>query len=226
MNFLSHFYFERKHNLPYQTIGTVLPDLVKNADKNINLHPQKHPELFTPHPDLEAILRGWERHLEVDLHFHSSEFFLHHTKAFKEILIPILSESPVRPSFLAHIGVELLLDHLLVLNYKVDINSFYEQLDEVAERPLKDFLTRSGYENTDHFFAFFRSYKSSRYLFSYQKIENISYALQRICMRLWEHPFSETSLARLTDGLSQYQSSQSENYLEIFDEIEQKLKFK
>ena len=35
MNFLSHFYFDRNTTDPHQVIGMVLPDLLKNANKEI-----------------------------------------------------------------------------------------------------------------------------------------------------------------------------------------------
>jgi hypothetical protein len=66
MNFLSHFYFERKNTDDYIVMGVVLPDLIKNADKNWNLNPQKDEYLFTDVPGYNSLLTGWKRHLEVD----------------------------------------------------------------------------------------------------------------------------------------------------------------
>lgn len=223
MNFLSHYYFERKNQDPNRIIGTVLPDLVKNAHKDWNLYPQKNEAIFLTDKKLISFLEGWKRHLEVDILFHSSEFFNRHTTNLKQSLVPILENSPVRPSFLAHIGVELLLDHLLVINKKIDINAFYTHLNKVDDAKLITFLTKCGAQETDQFFKFFTGFKSSRYLLSYQKIENISYALQRICMRLWAHPFQEETVLRLTEKLEQYKEELEKDYLSIFVEIENKL---
>jgi hypothetical protein len=41
MNFLSHFYFDRHSEDPHLVLGAVLPDLVKNARKDWNLHPER-----------------------------------------------------------------------------------------------------------------------------------------------------------------------------------------
>jgi acyl carrier protein phosphodiesterase len=224
MNFLSHFYFERANPDEYMVIGTVLPDLVKNASKDSNLYPQKKEELFVNDPAQHSILKGWKRHLEVDLLFHSSIFFQEETTKLKQLLLPILGDSPVRPSFLAHIGVELVLDHLLVENASIAINLFYNHLNKVDDEILQDFLQKCGFESNDHFFKFLNSFRSSKYLLSYQKLENISYALQRICMRLWAHPFHEITLGLLTEQLAIYKQLIEKNYLEIFDEISLKLK--
>lgn len=220
MNFLSHYYFERKNQDAYRVLGTVLPDLVKNAHKDWNFYPQKHEEDFLTDQKLISLLSGWKRHVAVDKLFHSSDFFYHHTTQLKQQLLLILEDSPVRPSFLAHIGVELLLDHLLVVNGKIDINLFYKHLNEVDDAKLTTFLTRCGAADTDHFFKFFNGFKSSRYLLSYQKLENISYALQRICMRLWAHPFKEETVLLLTEKLSLYKIELEKDYLSIFEEIE------
>jgi len=223
MNFLSHYYFERQHQDSNMVLGTVLPDLVKNAHKDWNLYPQKNEALFIEDNQQNSLLRGWKRHLEVDLIFHSSDFFIAEMAKLKQLLLPILNDSPVRPSFLAHIGVELVLDHLLVVNGKININSFYDHLQAVDDNSLNTFLIKCGSADTEQFFKFFNSFKSSRYLLSYQKIENISYALQRICMRLWAHPFDEETVSLLTEQLEVYKILLAKNYLDIFEEIEDEL---
>ena len=223
MNFLSHFYFDRDNKDSYIVIGTVLPDLVKNASKESNLYPQKKEILFSDNEAHQLILKGWKRHLEVDALFHSSVFFNYETAKLKQLLLPVLGQSPVRPSFLAHIGVELMLDHLLVENAKININLFYEQLSRIDDHILLTFLEKSGLKDGDHFFKFLYNFRSSRYLHSYQKLENISYALQRICMRLWPHPFDEITLALMTEQLEIYKQLLEPTYLVIFEEIQFKL---
>lgn len=223
MNFLSHFYFERNNPDQNMVIGVVLPDFVKNAQKDSNLYPLKEKHLFESDPNENSILHGWGRHIAVDAVFHSSEFFKLHTNALKKIILPVLSNSPVKPFFLAHIGLELVLDHLLTIHGTVNINTFYEQLGQVNKEALDSFLKKSGVTDTTVFFKFLNSFISSRYLFSYQKIENISYALNRICMRLWDSPFTEAQLALLTDKLSIFKASIEDDHMSIFRDIEHHL---
>lgn len=220
MNFLSHFYFERNNHDENMVIGVVLPDFVKNAQKDSNLYPLKERHLFESDPNENSILYGWSRHIAVDAVFHSSEFFKLHTNALKQTILPVLIDSPVKPFFLAHIGLELILDHLLTIHGTVNINTFYEQLEQVNKEALDSFLKKSGVADTTVFFKFLNSFISSRYLFSYQKIENISYALNRICMRLWDSPFTDAQLALLTDKLSIFKASIEDDYMSIFRDIE------
>jgi acyl carrier protein phosphodiesterase len=223
MNFLSHFYFERDNHDANMVIGVVLPDFVKNAQKDSNLYPLKEKHLFESDADENSILIGWSRHIAVDAVFHSSEFFKYHTNTLKQIILPALKGSPVKPFFLAHIGLELVLDHLLTIHGTVNINTFYEQLGQANKHAIDSFLKKSGVPDTTVFFKFLNSFISSRYLFSYQKIENISYALNRICMRLWDSPFTEPQLALLTEKLSVFKTNIEDDYMSIFSEVEQHL---
>lgn len=221
MNFLSHFYFERDNHDENMVIGVILPDLVKNAQKESNLYPLKEKYLFEADKYQLSILSGWEKHLEVDRIFHSSEFFKTQTNALKQLILPVFDEkSPVKPFFLAHIGLELVLDHLLTVKGAVSIPTFYEQLTLADKPALAHFLKNCGLNDTSTFFNFLERFISSRYLFSYQKMENISYALNRICMRLWENPFTEVQLSLLTERLEAYKESIEPDYMEIFNGIE------
>ncbi len=81
MNFLSHYYFDRDDTNCYHILGIVLPDLLKNADKTIVLHPEK---MHHPNDAVNSIVTGWNKHLEVDRYFHSSDFFIEHSHELKK----------------------------------------------------------------------------------------------------------------------------------------------
>jgi acyl carrier protein phosphodiesterase len=223
MNFLSHYYFDRTNNNANVVMGTVLPDLIKNASKEANLYPQKNEFLFKGNPDEESLLVGWKRHLAVDLIFHSSNFFLEKTTELKQLIKPIVENTAVRPSFLAHIGLELLLDHLLVEHNLIRVNHFYDQLNAIKKESLSDFLEHCNLKTPEVFFNFLEKFISSKYLLSYQKLENISYALNRICMRVWPETLSERQLNLLTLELGIFKAVLQKDFMEIFEEIEKKL---
>jgi acyl carrier protein phosphodiesterase len=220
MNFLSHYYFERKNEDSYMVMGVVLPDFIKNAHKEWNLHPEKQEVLFEGLSSHKSILTGWNKHLKVDKIFHNSRFFREETAVLKQIIIPATLGGPVKPFFLAHIALELILDHLLTVNGKVNIAKFYDQLSEANAAELKTFLKLSGLPDLTLFSKFIEGFISSRYLLSYQKIENITYALNRICMRLWNNPFTEAQLDMLTKNLKSYKESIETSYMEVFYSIE------
>jgi len=220
MNFLSHFYFDRDTDNCYLILGTVLPDLLKNADKNVIIHPEK---LHHPDPSVNSIIQGWKKHLEVDRYFHSSEFFITHSHKLKKMLLPAIEGSPVKPFFLGHIALELILDNLLLTTNKVTADGFYDHLDGCKEDTVAEFLTFSGLKDNAIFFKFYEGFKKSRYLFSYSETPQITYALKRICMRIWENPFTPEQEINMNEVILAYRESLLAGFMAIFDDIESKL---
>jgi acyl carrier protein phosphodiesterase len=223
MNFLSHFYFDRYTNDPNIVLGTVLPDLVKNARKDWNLHPEKKEALFTGAIE-QSILTGWKRHLLVDRHFHNSGFFFKHTKAIRTAIAPVLIHSPVRPSFLAHIGLELMLDSILLTDNIINPDRLYSNLRQSDRLALNTFLELCKMDDTVHFFKFFDKFIEASYLNSYRESHNIMYALNRICMRIWPEPLNDTQLLQLSAILLAYYDELQGCYMEIFNDISPILK--
>jgi hypothetical protein len=200
-------------------MGVVLPDFVKNAHKDWNLHPQKEEVLYLDNPFHQSLLKGWKKHLLVDKIFHNSTFFQEQTAVLKQIIIPSTVNSPVKPFFLAHIALELVLDHLLTVDGSISIGDFYTHLSSANTIHLQSFLQKAELPDQAIFDKFIDGFISSRYLLSYQKIENITYALNRICMRLWNNPFTEEQMRVLTANLLEYKTSIKENYKSIFVSI-------
>ena len=222
MNFLSHFYFDRYSEDPHLVLGTVLPDLVKNARKDRNIHPEKNEHLFAS-PSEKAILDGWKRHLKVDRHFHNSGFFIEHTRQIRKAITPALSNSIVRPSFLAHIALELLLDSNLLIMEHVRTNDFYSHLRESDREAVKSFLRLNKLDDTDHFFIFYDKFINSGYLENYREHHNLVYALKRVCMRIWDNPLTDKEVLELNKILNDYNQNLLGNYMDIYEEIHLKL---
>ena len=224
MNFLSHFYFDRNTSNPEFVLGCVMPDLVKNANKSWNLHPEKKAHLFKESYQLESLLAGWEKHLDIDRYFHSSDFFLEHTRAIRQTIAPILEDSEVRPSFLAHISLELMLDSNLLSLEEINAFHFYDQLAKVERGTVKQFLELNMVTDTAKFFRFFDEFLEVNYLHRYNESENLIYALNRICMRIWSDPLNVQQKLQLNEVLLDYQKSLEGCYMDIFKDLDLHLK--
>jgi len=224
MNFLSHFYFDRYSPDPDLVLGTVLPDLIRNANKSWKLHPEKRRALLSYDNGLLSILEGWNRHMQVDRHFHSSDFFLEHSKAIRASIAPFLENSPVRPSFLSHIALELMLDSLLITEGFINVDDFYRQLKRVNRQTLTQFLELNNIRDTFVFYQFFDKFIDSAYLKSYNESHNIMHALNHICMRLWKDPLNETQKLHLTAVLLNYKEKLRSSFMDIFYGINASLK--
>jgi acyl carrier protein phosphodiesterase len=222
MNFLSHFYFDRDHKDPYYVLGILLPDLIKNADKKWNIHPEKNYQSFKITQHL-GLYYGYQKHLAVDGIFHNSEFFKHYQNQFKADLKQAIGTSKVKPFFLSHITLELLLDHILISQNMVDVGLLYKHLNSIDEQILEDFLLLNHINDTAKFQQFFYRFKTEQYLYSYLELDKISYALKRICMRVWQKPFTLDQEFALTNSLMNCKNELSKEFISIFEHIESEL---
>jgi acyl carrier protein phosphodiesterase len=223
MNFLSHYYFDRNTSDPNQVLGSVLPDLVKNANKLWNLHPEKKKEEFSDSTHLTSILSGWRRHVFVDNYFHNSDFFKEHTRKIRTAIAPILEDSPVRSFFMAHIALEVMLDSLLLTRELVNPNDFYGHLNQSHRPSITRFLEINQLEDTPRFLHFFDKFIEVNYLNSYRETRNVMFALNRVCMRIWENPLNNTQKLQLTEVLIDYLKYLELSFMSIFEDIDRRL---
>lgn len=222
MNFLSHYYFDRYNTNSYEVLGSILPDLLKNADKTSNIFPEKNEDKFTQPYEL-AILKGWKKHLKVDKLFHNATFFLEHQHQIKLKIKDLLENTPIKPFFAGHIAIELILDHLLLKHQKIDATRLYKHLDNVSKHHLTAFLNLNSVKEQEKFFTFFEMFKKEQYLKSYEDVANISYALKRIFMRIWPNPLTTKQEDTLTQILIDYIFDIEEKFIIIFEQIERQL---
>lgn len=220
MNFLSHYYFYRYERNPELSLGCVLPDLLKNADKTRRLQPERREMELLAHPKLKNIYKGWKHHIETDRIFHNLPFFYEHTHGLRLLLAPVVEGTLIRASFLSHIALELLLDHLLLLEGAADHEHFYEDLERVDRDAVHRFLTVCGMEDTQVFFAFFDQFLSDRYIGYYREMAEVTRALLNICRRLWDVRLGEECKMLMTAQLTIYSGVLKEKFRQVFDEIE------
>lgn len=224
MNFLSHYYFTQSDHDPYYTLGSILPDLLRNHNNTWKIFPEKEPKKFTNHPQLLSLLKGWKLHLHVDKIFHSSSIFTSTCSNLRKDLVPIFTRLPIRPFFLAHVGYELLLDSLLIQNKEVDTEAFYQELASCEPEIIRKFLRLSGFSEPEGFQVFLDAFIESKYLNSYAQSKNIIYALDQIGRRVWKEPFNQTEKEQATLLFDSIKVALDANYTAIFEEIECSMK--
>lgn len=223
MNFLSHFYFERFAVQSERVVGGLLPDLLKNVDKSFNFQPLRYNEELLSYPGTEAILEGWKRHVEVDRIFHSSDYFIGHCHKFRKRIIQPLENTDIRTTFFAHVAIELILDHLLIVEQQINVNRLYEHLENADKKTLKVFLNTIGLENTDSFFRFYERFIRSKYMHEYKSFESLVVAMINICRRLWEFEITAEQKTELVFAFKEYTLEEMWNYKDIFVEIQDRL---
>jgi hypothetical protein len=138
-------------------------------------------------------------------------------------LLPAIAGSPVKPFFLGHIAIELILDNLLITSNKITVNVFYDHMTGCDDEIIQEFLTFSGLKDATAFFRFFTKFKQEGYLHTYSETPKIAYALKRICMRIWKDPFTPEHEDAMNEVLMAYRKRILPDFMQIFDEIDAKL---
>jgi acyl carrier protein phosphodiesterase len=223
MNFLSHYYFDKNNENSYEILGSLLPDLIKNADKSWNIHPEKKEINFYDKGQHQQIIKGWKKHLLIDKIFHNTDFFFQHQHQIKLEIKKNLDNNIIKPFFVGHISLELILDHLLITKNEIDVNKLYFHLEKVDLDEIADFLKLSGIENTEKFYKFFDNFRRQKYLHNYEQPENITYAIKGICNRIWENPFIISEEVALTNIIINYIGLIESDFKSIFKEIDNQL---
>jgi hypothetical protein len=223
LNFLSHYYFERYAACSEHVLGGLLPDLLKNADKSYSFQLHKFENALPVGIHSTSITEGWKRHLEVDKMFHSSDFFYHHTHQIRKIIEYNIADLPVRASFLAHISLELLLDHKLIANDLLSVARLYEHLEHIDRKNLTKYLKSFEIIDVEGFYNFYDKFVASKYIFEYAKVENIPHALFNICKRVWSFTPQPHHFEVLAQQLDDYQRENLKDFTEIYVSISQQL---
>src|SRR5690606_2282377 len=223
MNFLSHFYFTQNKNDPYFSLGSILPDLLRNYDGSWNIKPEKETKRLNKNQNFTSLMKGWNLHLHVDKQFHSSSSFLQGSSALRKKLVSIFTRLPIRPFFLAHVGYELTLDSLLIQNTLVKTDDFYKEIGACDPSIIQNFLFDAGIKNPSGFLVFLDSFIKSRYLESYIEPKNIIFALDRIGRRVWNEPFNEDEIKKSILVFEDLKQSMNPTYINVFKEIQESM---
>jgi hypothetical protein len=224
MNYLSHYYFDQLNPDPYKVLGVALPDLVKNHNRRWNIRPEKYAHRWESNEKLRGIYEGWARHMQVDQLFHDSDFFKRESGIITSHIRSLpLETKGIKPFMVGHIGLELMLDTLLIQSERIKPIDFYKTLNACELPHIEGFLVGNEIEEAQSFFGFYERFCSVQYLLNYENQDSIVYALNRIQYRLSGSYFSEHDNLALKNAFSYLLPNLEERYLSIFEEIELKL---
>jgi hypothetical protein len=180
MNFLAHYYYDKKDNDPYYTLGLLMPDLVRNFGKPIHHLPLL--ENFY-HPESKSIAEGFLQHIKSDKIFHQTEGFV----VFNKQIIQILRNSPFvfkRDWFLAHIFTELMLDRVILIRHPNLALNLYSALKSVDTTAIESFFKTMEYTDENIFFTGFEKFNQAAYLSSYINPESVVFAMGKIAQKM------------------------------------------
>lgn len=131
MNFLAHSLFCSDD--PYEIAGAAVPDWLPLTRPRVRCRSKAAaPFLDHPDPQIAALARGVVRH-------HADDDWFHNTRAFAELELQLArivrratrDEDGMRPKFLGHILVEMLLDWVIAQRDAEALSRYYGALGRV-----------------------------------------------------------------------------------------------
>jgi hypothetical protein len=171
---------------PYFVAGTAVPDWLTVADRKVRLR-SKHVEAFCDDPDpcAAAVAGGILQHLRDDAQFHG-------TRAFAETSLELTArvrdslrgETGLRPAFLGHLLVELLLDAALAADDPGRLTAYYRALDEVDAQRVEAAVNRMAPRQTERLALFIELFRRERILWDYLEDGKLMVRLNQIMRRV------------------------------------------
>lgn len=213
MNFLAHYYFDRKKGNPAFSLGLLMPDLVRNF-----IHTGKKTSESTQTLRGEAL----NIHLGSEQHHHSDKFF-HSCAPFVQLNEHVIQKLRLsslefkRDWFLAHIFVELMLDRVILQMNPLLSTELYEDLNAIKRHEIEEYLRTVGIHEIEIFFEGFNRFLAARYLDTYTDSDSIAYAMSRIASRM-HIDISDSGHKRFLSHLAIEMEPQITNFKRFLDD--------
>jgi hypothetical protein len=171
---------------PWMLAGTALPDWLSMCDRRVRVR-SKHAAAFVAsgNPRLAALARGVLQHHHDDDWFHSTRAFTelswHFTARIREVLRP---DDGLRPSFLGHILVELLLDAELIAADPSRLDEYYAAVERIDPVELQDLVNQLAPRTTDKLAAALPRFLAARFLADYGDDARLLWRLNGVMRRV------------------------------------------
>lgn len=187
MNYFSHFIVLPDYNDPYLALGSIMPDLLRDARLDFRLHAPDQPK--SKNNFFQGISRGIYYHFVTDASFHNSEFFKNYTSAISKSIRESQYISINKYTyFIAHILLELYIDHLLINKSERLLDQFYKQIEHtktsILELFFQEYLPNHDFEV---FLLKKDKFVQQKFLYDYKKFRNLgnllSYILQKVSIK-------------------------------------------
>jgi hypothetical protein len=169
MNYFAHAIRFLDDADPYFIAGTGVPDWLSVADREVRIR-RRHLAAMLNHADpvLAAVAQGIQQHLDDDAWFHESRAFVELSLAVSAEAGDFLREPQgLRPAFLGHLLVEVLLDASLIAENPTRLGDYYRVLDSVDPDRVQEQVNRIAPRPTERLAWMIRGFCRERILRDY-----------------------------------------------------------
>lgn len=197
MLFMNYFAHGRAFlDRPYFLAGVALPDWLSVVDRRVRVR-SKSVQAWLEADDRESreLAAGVTQHHADDHWFHATRAFAELSLQFTVTLRDRLPEDAgLRPSFLGHILVEILLDEGLIARDPDQLDEYYAALERVNPVCVVDFVERATNKNARLLADFIPRFLHARFLYDYADNGKLLYRLNQVMRRVRLAPLPETLL--------------------------------
>ncbi len=177
---------------PYLVAGVAVPDWLGVAARRTKCR-SKHaaPFLADPDPRVASLARGVMRHHADDAWFHESAAFARLSLEFaRRIREAFADASGVRPWFLGHVLVELLLDAELDRRSPGLLDHYYRVMAKVDASLVAHRIEAMAGRSVGRLAEFIPRYVEVRFLADYVDDDRLTFRLGQVCERVGLPPLS------------------------------------
>jgi hypothetical protein len=171
---------------PYFLAGTAVPDWLAVADRQLRLR-SKHAEAFLGDADsgVADVAGGILQHLRDDAQFHATRAFaetsLELTVAARDALG---GETGLRPAFLGHLLLELLLDAALIADDPGRLGEYCRVLETVDAQRVEAAVNHMTPRSTERLAVFIELFRREAILWDYLEDGKLMVRLNQIMRRV------------------------------------------
>ncbi len=178
---------------PYFVAGSAAPDWLGVVDRRARVRPKNvEPLVDDPDPLAAAVARGLRQHFRDDAVFHGTRAFTESTLALSASIRPLLpADSSFRPSFLAHVLVEVLLDWTLVEDHPGGLEAYYQALAGIDAAAVQRAINRMATNPTDRLVPMIFLFCRERVLWDYARDDKLLVRMNQVMRRVGFAPLPD-----------------------------------
>jgi hypothetical protein len=206
MNYFAHGF--RFLEDPYFLAGTAVPDWLSAVDRRVRVRP-KDAEAQAAGTGASAdrdalparVARGVAQHHADDGWFHTTDAFAElswrYTIRIRDALEP---DDGLRPSFLGHILIEILLDSILIDENPGLLDAYYRAMSEVDAQIVEEAVNQMATSRTERLSPFIPAFTRERFLCDYSDDARLLRRLNQVMRRVGLNVLPEKFLEVLPDA--------------------------
>jgi len=187
---------------PYFMAGTAIPDWLSVADRKVRLRPRLLEPWLKNEEEIQCqVAAGTLRHLNDDDWFHATRGFVEVTGELTARFRRRLGASEdYHCGFLGHVGMELLLDGVLMELYPERFEHYWHVLSTIDSARIEYAVNRMAKVPAERLAWFVDLYRREQFLRSYESDDTLLGRLNQVLSRVKLTPIPADTVDVVADG--------------------------